>query len=416
MLFFLFPSIFFLIYIIKKRRDFLCFTFLALFYFLFIAVPLCAIAINYESIELAEISLRSGLIFLTFFLLTYYLFSFNKNKDTSIYLFQESGKLNLLMDNAIYLVFLGIIMKIIGGDLVHSSIYDIPWKIPLFYGFADRVYYLGIMLSCISLYRYGFSAKKITILSVVFLLGIIGGSRVTILIPLAFFLLLKSSTSSVSRLMVIASGSVASLFVIIVFVGFYRIDSIDRGFDFLSLLDLFMFRISEFAWPAKLIQMIDSDQMGYNLSWIYSSLMGMAPSILSDYFLGESVFVRDTNLMLEVGIANEYMSVPLTPIGEGYYWFGDLGVVIISIFYALGFISLFNITSRLNPAIRMLLYLQLFRSTFALPVAAFPEFISFLTKDVAIDFIIVYFIIYVFGNFRSKNQVDNIHGVQHVKI
>ena len=63
-----------------------------------------------------------------------------------------------------YLVITGIILKIIGGDIVHSSIIRIPWSFTFLYGISDRIYYFGVMLTVINLYFFGFKGKDKIIL------------------------------------------------------------------------------------------------------------------------------------------------------------------------------------------------------------------------------------------------------------
>ncbi len=387
--------------IVRARSDFLVFTFFSLFFFLFVVIPFFILAIDYETSDLAIISLQNSIIFIIGFFVVYQFLNFGKIANTTIYYFEYSGFFKYIANKSVYIVLVGILMKIAGGDLVHSSIFDIPWKFPVLFGISDRVYYLGIMLTCAGIYNYGISKGNLITIAIVLSLGIFGGSRVSILIPVAFLLLLTASQSSVSRLLLLGCYSVIFIFAVIVFVGLYRIDSQDRAFDFNSLLDVFLFRISEFVWPAKLIELLESSAVNHNSYWIFSALFGIFPGSFSDALFGESVFARDTNLMFDVGLGNEYMSVPLTPLGEGYYWLGHTGVLLISVFFALGFFIILKITRRIEPAKRMLLYLQLFRSTFALPVAAFPEFISFLTKDIIIDFLVVFvfFKLFIFIRF-----------------
>ena len=60
------------------------------------------------------------------------------------------------------------------------------------------------------------------------------------------------------------------LIFIVVAVGLFRIDSEDRIFTYEDLLDLFLFRISEFYWPMALIEKISDDLVSINPFWIFS--------------------------------------------------------------------------------------------------------------------------------------------------
>jgi hypothetical protein len=402
-----FTGILILIFIFKLRRDFLCFTFLSLFFFLFVVIPVLIIETNHETSQQAIVALEESFIFLICFSCTYMLATFKEKSDSASFYFHNSEELNFITNNSIYLIYIGILIKIVGGDVIHSSIYYIPWQFPFLYGISDRIYYLGVLLICVSIYKFGFSFKNGFAVVLVILLGVLGGSRVTILIPLSFFILYKFSTGKLIPVFFLSIFSVVGLFLIIVLIGMYRIGPEDRGFTFDMLWDTFIFRISEFMWPVALIEKLNSSQIEFNFGWLFSGFLGMLPAFIGEYLTGQSVFARDTILMLNSGIGNEYMSVPLTPIGEGYYWGGSFGVAFISSLYAVGFVFLYRLTKKLNLTTRALLYLQLFRSSFALPVAAFPEFISFLTKDILIDLLVVYIFTKFFNLIRIKKYRSN---------
>lgn len=399
-------SVLILIFIIKIRRDFLCFVFLSLFYFLFVLIPILIIETNHETSQQAIIAIEESFIFLICFSSIYLLTTFNEKRDSTLFYFYNSEELDFVTKNAIYFFFIGVLMKIAGGDLIHSSIYHIPWQFPILYGIADRIYYLGVLLTCASIYKFGFNKKDFVVVILIILLGILGGSRVAILIPLAFFILYKFSTGKLIPVFLLAIFTVIILFLIIALIGMYRIDPEDRGFDFDILWDTFIFRISEFMWPVALIEKLNNGQIEFNFGWLFSSFLGVFPAVIGEALIGESVFARDTSLMFNSGIGNVYMSVPLTPIGEGYYWGGSLGIAFISFLYALGFVFLYGLTKKLNPTMRALLYLQMFRSSFALPVAAFPEFISFLTKDILIDLLVVYIFTKLFKLIRINKYTS----------
>jgi hypothetical protein len=391
----------------RIRKDFLTFTFLSIFYFLFLVVPFYIILIEYRTAPYAYYIIEISGIFIASFYLTYKIFSFGRPQNTVAIFFQHHENLFLLYKYSYYPLVLGVILKIIGGDLIHGSIFTIPWQFPILYGIADRIYYLGVMISALSLYREGFNRRNFVIALAITMLSVLGGSRVTLLLPLAFLILLNCSNGNFLNMVRVGLLGVLGLFSIVFLIGTYRIDAGDRSFTFEDMHDLILSRISEFYWPASLIAKIESGEISNNIGWILTGLLGFIPALFGEYFLGMSVFGRDTDLMYRSGFGSEYMSVPLTPIGEGYYWFGIFGVILISIFFSLGFVFVCRLGLHLKKITLLLLILQLYRSAFALPVAAFPEFISFITKDILIDYIIVVMFWRILVMFNRKSVSKN---------
>lgn len=375
--------------IYRIRKDFLIFTFLSLFHFLYIVVPFYSIFIQHQNSLLAYLSIELSLVFLFCFYITYRSLLFGRTINTVDIFFHSGPKLQLMYKYAYLPLVAGIVLKLIGGDIIHVSIAVIPWKFPVLFGIADRIYYLGVMIASLNLYREGFNRRTIFVIGVIFSLAVLGGSRGYLLLPLSFIILLSCSNGNFLHFMKVGLLGIGSLFSIVFLVGTYRIDAADRSFDFDVIHDLILYRLSEFYWPMALIEKIEAGLVLHNINWIFTGLLGSVPAIVSDFFLGLSVFGRDTRLMRDVDLGKLYASVPLTPIGEGYYWAGIYGVILISIMFALGFAYL-NIIGRLLKKFTLLiLFLQLYRSVFALPSAAFPEFISLITKDLLIDYTIV---------------------------
>ena len=110
--------------------------------------------------------------------------------------------------------------------------------------------------------------------------------------------------------------------------------------------------------------------------------------------------------MLNSGLGSIYMSVPMTPIGEGYYWLGQFGVWLIGVIFGLGFAFVNLLLKKMRPLIAILVIIQLYRLSFTLPVAAYAEFISFVSKDIVISVFLSYIIV---GVYRYKpNQTNSL--------
>jgi hypothetical protein len=373
----------------QLRKDFLTFTFLILFLILYLVVPFYTIIIEHQNSSLAYLSIELGAVFITVFYITYRLSHLGRTVNSVDVFYRDYPALSLLYKHAYLPLFVGIILKLIGGDLVHASIFAIPWKVPLVYGIADRIYYLGVMISFLSLYREGFNRQTAFSVVVILFFGLLSGSRSYVLLPLSFLILLRCSKGNFVTLIKMGILGGIALFAVIFLVGTYRIDAIDRSFDFEIMHDLILYRLSEFYWPMSLIEKIEDGAVSPNSTWIFTGMFGSVPAIFSELIMGISVFGRDTLLMREVGLGQFYQSVPLTPIGEGYYWFGIYGVVLLSVIFALGFVYLYVVGKFLTNITLLLLLLQLYRSVFALPSAAYPEFISLITKDLVFDYAIV---------------------------
>ncbi len=392
--------IFFILF--KSRVDILFFVFTALFVFLFIIIPMIVIYFDRKDIIYARESIRTAFLFLIGLISTYYIF-IPKNKRLIDVFIKNMRVIKIYSGLSFYLVLFGILLKIVGGDIVHSSIVKIPWSFSFLYGMSDRIYYFGVMLTVVNIYFFGFSNRNKKIALIVLCLGIFGGSRVTILLPLSFFIILHSSLKGMKTMLKMAFiGSFALIFTV-TFIGMYRIDAVDRVFTSEDMIDLFLFRISEFYWPVSFIEIINSKSFGYQFNWIFSGLFGAFPSFISELFLGYSIFARDTETMLLAGLGSIYMSVPMTPIGEGYYWLGDFGILLIGVIYGLGFALLLRILINLNPVISILVLVQMYRLAFTLPVAAYAEFISFVTKDVIFSIFLSKVLVSIHNSLLRRN-------------
>lgn len=372
------------------RRDFLTFTFLSIFYFLFIVIPFYVICIDYQTAAYAYSLIDISAIFIICFYLTYKIFLLGYRLNTVKLFFPEDGvNINILYKYAYFPLIIGVFLKILGGDLIHSSIFTIPWQNPILFGVSDRIFYLGVMITALCINNEGINHKNFFSSILIIMLSILGGSRIILLLPVSFLILLICSRGGFFNLVKVGLFGALLLISIVFLIGTYRIDPSDRLYSLYDIQDLFLFRISEFYWPALLIEKIQNGEIDNNIYWAFSGLLGCIPAFISEYFLGISIFARDTDLMSVAGIAQPYMSVPLTPLGEGYYWLGLPGVVIISVIFSMGFVFIGKMGLHLKKMTLLLLNLQLYRSVFVLPVAAYPEFISFITKDILIDYIIV---------------------------
>jgi len=395
-------TVYFIYYI---RRDVLSLVFIGLSFFLFQFIPLVVIFFERKDTIYARQSIYFSGIFLLGFIFSYFIFKPKKSSLSSIFI-NNINYIKKYSSISGYLVITGIILKIIGGDIVHSSIIKIPWSFTFLYGISDRIYYFGVMLTVINLYFYGFKGKDKIILITIIMLGFFGGSRITILLPLSFLLMLHISLNGGKSMLKMGLVGFLILIFIIVSVGLFRIDSEDRIFSYEDLLDLFLFRISEFYWPMALIEKIGDDLVAINPFWIFSGFWGLFPSSFSEIITGQSVFSRDTDTMLNSGLGSIYMSVPMTPIGEGYYWLGQFGVWLIGVIFGLGFAFVNLLLKKMRPLIAILVIIQLYRLSFTLPVAAYAEFISFVSKDIVISVFLSYIIV---GVYRYKpNQTNSL--------
>lgn len=378
------------------RRDLLAFTFISLFVFLFQIIPQIVVFIDGENISYARQSIYFAGIFLISFYIVYRLFGRNKI-NTSKFLKDNVNYFKKYSSIALYLLATGIILKIVGGDLIHSSIFQFPWSFPLLYGISDRIFFFGVMLIMVNIYFFGARNKFGAAFLMILFFSIITGSRILILIPVSFLIILHASLNDNKTMIKTGFLGFSVVFSIIVFIGIYRIDSDDRIFEFEALADLFLFRISEFYWPMALIEKIDNNIVAMNPSWILSGFWGIFPAFVSDFLTVNSVFSRDTKMMLDVaGLGNIYMSVPLTPIGEGYYWFGKFGVALIGGLYGFGFVLVNFLLKKMKSILSVLVILQLYRLTFTLTVASYPEFISFISKDIIISLLLSMIILTIF--------------------
>ena len=181
-------------------------------------------------------------------------------------------------------------------------------------------------------------------------------------------------------------ASLFCLFLLVAYVGQYRTDVPD--FSVASLLDVFVFRVSEFFWPMGITYLVDSSIVKHQPSLFFSGLFGALPSFVSIEFLGSSVFQRDTILMESFGLGRPTMSVPLTIIGEGYLWGGIQGVLIIGALSGLAFGVVEYFIGALKPLVGCLLFVQMLKNAFLLSVASFPELVSFFTKDLLLSLLL----------------------------
>lgn len=403
---FIYISIIVLIYIIRK--DLLALTFTGLFYFLFCIIPAYIIYIDHENTPYAEKSIIYGLIFLAGFFLVYLTFRTRQISKNS--LFSQPPNTNILYSIYMPLFFIGVLLKIMGGDLIHSSIYQLPWSFPALYGPADRVYYVGAILGMVSLYINGLTRKNILVILSILAIGLLGGSRVAILLPLSFLFILHISRGNIKSLFKGAFFGFVALVSLVSIIGILRTD--DVNLDVENISDVFLFRISEFYWPLALIEKIENGEVVYNPIWIISGLFGIFPSGIGEFFMGTSVFSRDTDFMINIGLGSVYMSVPLTPLGEGFYWFGTLGVLLIGAIYGFGFSCIGRVINGFGATMSLLLLIQMFRFVFALPVAGYPEFISLITKDMAISFVIAAIITPYINKKLPSNNTKSHSGIQ----
>ena len=388
------------------RKDLLAFTFISLFIFLFQIIPLIVVFIDGENISYARQSIYFAGIFLISFYTVYKLFGGNKI-NTSRILIDNVNYFKKYSSIAPYLLTAGVILKIVGGDLVHSSIFLFPWSFPMLYGISDRIFFFGVMLIMVNIYFFGARNKFGAAFLMIIFLSIFSGSRVLILIPISFLIILHSSLNNTKTMIKTGFLGFLFLFAIIVFIGIYRISADDRIFELDTLVDVFLFRISEFYWPMALIEKIDNNIVSMNPSWIISGFWGIFPASVSDFFTGTSVFSRDTDMMLDVaGLGNIYMSVPMTPIGEGYYWFGKFGIALIGGLYGFGFVLINFFLKKMKTIISILVILQLYRLTFTLTVASYPEFISFVSKDIIISLFLSLIILTIF-HYNSSIKIQN---------
>jgi len=392
----------------KLRSNILIFVFLSFFIFMYILIPFISLLLNRENYIYAAESIRLSSYFLIgFYSITSITLSKKKIRKSNIKNILKYNLLHIYRHRKLakYLIILGLILKFIGGDLFHSSIISFPWSFTNLYGISDRIYYFGVLLTFFNIYFFGFNRENKIIFFSIILYGFMGGSRVSILIPISFLLMLHISLNNFKTMIKYIFVGIVILLSIVIGVGLYRIDALDRNFDFSYLLDLFLFRISDFYWPTALVEKIVNDTVIPNSSWIFSGLFGIFPSFISDLMFGYSVFGRDTILMLNSGLGSIYMSVPLTPIGEGFYWFGNyFGVILIGAFFGLGFVFSMNIILKFKPIISILILLQMYRQSFTLTAAAFPELVSFCTKDIFISYLLALSIIYFFKNYTNSTK------------
>lgn len=392
----------------KLRSNILIFVFLSFFIFMYILIPLISLLLNRENYTYALESIRLSAYFLIgFFTMTSIFLSEKNIKKSNIKNILKNNLLHIYRYRKLakYLIIIGLISKFIGGDLFHSSIIVFPWSFTTLYGISDRIYYFGVLLAFFNIYFFGFSRENKLIFLGIILYGFLGGSRVSILIPISFLLMLHISLNDFKTMIKYIFVGFAILLSIVIGVGLYRIDSLDRSFDFNYLLDLFLFRISDFYWPTALIEKMSNDAVIPNSSWIFSGLFGIFPSFISELIFGDSVFGRDTILMLNSGLGSIYMSVPLTPIGEGFYWFGNyFGVILIGALFGIGFVFTMKLILKFKPIITILILLQMYRQSFTLTAAAFPELVSFCTKDIFLSYLLSLSIIYFFKNYTYTTK------------
>ena len=124
----------------------------------------------------------------------------------------------------------------------------------------------------------------------------------------------------------------------------------------------------------------------------------MLPAAFSQLVTGTSIFQWATSLQFEQGIGTDTMSVPLTIIGEGYYWGAYTGVFIISIICALVFYWLRLGLNRTNGMVNAIFFVQIYRFVFVLPVASFPNLVSLATKDFCLSYLMAIIVFFIFGN------------------
>ena len=142
--------------IIYRRREYLLETaFIAVNTIFFLVIPL-AILILDTDLQAAYLSrgfevhnfAKQSIVICTIFSLSFYATVF-----ISQLVFRSnraglpcSNDLKRINFHRIYSIgiFLGLVMRFIGGDIVHSSIYTLPWSLPSIYGISDHFYQVGV--------------------------------------------------------------------------------------------------------------------------------------------------------------------------------------------------------------------------------------------------------------------------------
>ena len=289
-------------------------------------------------------------------------------------------------------ILLGLLMRFIGGDIIHSSIYTLPWALPSIYGISDHFYQVGVCCLFIDVYINSINRKNISYILLILIFSIFSGSRITLLIPIGVLIILKLANTKNFKSFLL--GSVFIFFLvafIVICIGISRTDELYSELTFQDIFHLLEFRMADFVWPMALIENLDQYPINHNSIWSLTGLWGAFPSVISIPFTENSIYGRDTALMLEMGLGLENMSVPLTLIGEGYYWGAFYGVISIGFISGISIKFIEFVINDLRPIILVITFAQMFRYVYVLPLAAFPELIASATKDLAISILVAYF-------------------------
>lgn len=284
-----------------------------------------------------------------------------------------------------FAIALGLFLKLLGGDLIHMSILLLPWSFPFLYGPADRIFQMGVGLLFVTIYLSQFNYQRFFAVIVVVAVSLLTGSRIVLIIPISMLIIF--ALSDAGWLGFLKYGLIACLFTLLVIggVGYLRTD--ETEIDFTGLIDIVLFRIADFYWPTRFAEMLDTRDIPHNPYWFFSDLLAIFPSFVSQFFLGLSVFDRDLDLLINIGIGSPWMSVPMTLLGEGYYWSGNSGVILIATLSCIAIHLVSRFVSRLDGLLKILLFVQLYRYIFVLPLAAFPEVVALATKDLLLSYI-----------------------------
>lgn len=365
------------------RRNILSFVFLLIASTIFYYIPLIFVDTDSKYSIHAEKSIEMFGYFLGGYFFTYLILYFIDNKKIDYKLTLPPVK--IVERTYPITIALGLFLKLLGGDLIHMSIFLLPWSFPFLYGPADRIFQIGVGLLFVAIYLNGFNYKRFFSLALVVAVSLLTGSRIVLIIPISMLIIFALSNSS--SLGFLKNGVIACIFAMIIIggIGYLRTD--ETEIDFIGLMDIVLFRVSDFYWPARFAEMIDDGDIALNLSWLISDLLAFFPSFVSQFFLGISVFDRDLDLLINVGIGSPWMSVPMTLLGEGYYWNKNGGIVLIAVLSCISIYLVSRFVSRQKGLLKVLIFVQLYRYIFVLPLAAFPEVVALCTKDLLFSYI-----------------------------
>lgn len=373
------------------RNRFLFFTFSTIYFFNWFVFPLIAEFSNYgnphqkQELDITYI-IFPAIIFGTSYMAGALIIPL---KHATVFRIDHRSQSSLRL--VLICLTIGILLKYLSGSLFHSSVMKPLLEIPALYGLADKIYYLGVGFLIMVL--LGPAPKTFAVFLFLSILIFFGstGSRISVLIPLIFLILHRASGARVYEFFKITIVGVLFVCILVLLIGYYRIDTQDRIMSLVSMWNTISFRLNDFQWPLWLISDISNGIVAQKPELFWYNFTAIIPG-LSNIVLGESIFGYDTHLMKMFGYGNNSMSVPMTLVGEAYLSFGYYGLILYGLITGC-VIGMLDLVVRRYNTYAIVMAFMLFRPVLMLNTGTLADVLSLVTKDIIITILLFNFFV-----------------------